>query len=159
MNPISSRTRSRNDHEQITTIRLRSSIRGLEGLIISLPANIEEEDDTSDLTYVETEATEESDEDSSEHQNGRIINFDKLNKFVVNKSNKPEDDCPICLDGFKCRQHCRKLQCSHVFHKKCVDRWLVKNVQCPVCRSSVQPLHHNPTRRNIRILRSLRIRE
>lgn len=153
MNPVSSRTRSQNE-EQVTTIRLRSSIRGLEGLIISIPRIDEDEnDDSSDFTYVETETTEESDEDATERV--RTINFEKLNKFVVNKSNKPCDDCPICLDEFKCRQHCRKFRCSHIFHKKCIDRWLAKNVHCPVCRSSVQPLQ--PTTRNIRILRSRRV--
>ena len=153
MNPVSSRTRSQNE-EQITTIRLRSSIRGLEGLIISIPRITEDDnDDSSDFTYVETETTEESDEDATER--GRTINFEKLNKFIVNKSNKPCDDCPICLDEFKCRQHCRKFRCSHIFHKNCIDKWLVKNVHCPVCRSSVQPLQ--PTTRNIRILRSRRV--
>jgi hypothetical protein len=153
MNPVSPRTRSQNE-EQVTTIRLRSSIRGLEGLIISIPRFDEDEnDDSSDFTYVETETTEESDEDATER--GRTINFEKLNKFVVNKSNKPCDDCPICLDEFKCRQHCRKFRCSHIFHKKCIDRWLAKNVHCPVCRSSVQSLQ--PTTRNIRILRSRRV--
>ena len=153
MIPILPRTRSQHE-EQITTIRLRSSIRGLEGLVISIPSIPEDDnDDSSDFTYVETETTEESDEDATEHV--RTMNFEKLNKFVVNKSNKPCDECPICLDEFKCRQHCRKFNCSHIFHKKCIDRWLAKNTHCPVCRSSVQPLH--PTTRNIRILRSRRV--
>lgn len=152
--PISSRTRSQNGEEQITTIRLRSSIRGLEGLIISIPRGIED-DDTSDFTYVETEATDESEEDSLERV--RSINLEKLNKFIVNKSNKPCDDCPICLEEFKGRQHCRRFNCSHVFHKKCIDKWLTKKTQCPVCRACVQPLQ--PTTRNIRILRSRRVRE
>ena len=159
MNPISSRTRSQNDQELITTIRVRSSIRGLEGLIISIPRHIEDDGDDSDFTYVETETTEESEEDSLDRQNVRTINFDKLNKFVVNKSNKPDDDCPICLDVFTCRQHCRKFYCSHTFHKKCIDRWLTKNTHCPVCRSPVQTLQPNTTRRNISILRSRRIPE
>lgn len=155
--PISSRTRSQNEEEQITTIRLRSSIRGLEGLIISIPRGIEDngDDDTSDFTYIETEATDESEEDSSERV--RNINFEKLNKFIVNKSNKPCDDCPICLDEFKCRQHCRRFGCSHVFHKTCIDKWLTKNTQCPVCRACVQPLQ--PSTKSIRILRTRRVRE
>jgi hypothetical protein len=146
---ISSITRS--------TIRLRASIRGLEGLIISIPRGIEDniDDDTSDFTYIETEATDESEENSSERV--RNIDFEKLNKFIVNKSNKPCDDCPICLDEFKCRQHCRRFGCSHVFHKKCIDKWLTKNTQCPVCRACVQPLQ--PSTKNIRILRSRHVRE
>lgn len=154
---ISSRTRSQNnDEEQITeeqiTIRLRSSIRGLEGLIISIPRSEDddENDDASDFTYVETEVTDESEEDSEK----RSINFNKLNKFVLNKINKPCDDCPICLEEFKIRQICRQFDCSHVFHKKCIDKWLTKNVICPVCRACVQPLQ--PTIRNIRVLRSRR---
>jgi len=146
---ISSITRS--------TIRLRASIRGLEGLIISIPRGIEDniDDDTSDFTYIETEATDESEENSSERV--RNIDFEKLNKFIVNKSNKPCDDCPICLDEFKCRQHCRRFGCSHVFHKKCIDKWLTKNTQCPVCRACVQPLQ--PSTKSIRILRSRHVRE
>ena len=146
---ISSMTRS--------TIRLRASIRGLEGLIISIPRGIEDniDDDTSDFTYIETEATDESEENSSERV--RNIDFKKLNKFIVNKSNKPCDDCPICLDEFKCRQHCRRFGCSHVFHKKCIDKWLTKNTQCPVCRACVQPLQ--PSTKSIRILRLRHVRE
>ena len=157
MNHVSSRTRSQIDldSDQITTITLRSSIRGLEGLIISIPPHVD--DDSSDITYIETE-TDASEEDVSEHsQQHTGLNLDKLNKykFVVSKSDIPGDDCPICLDGFKCRQHCRRFDCSHVFHKKCIDRWLLKNVHCPGCRICVQPL--KPVTRSIRILRSRRV--
>ena len=46
--------------------------------------------------------------------------------------------CPICIDMFKEREFCRKLPCSHCFHKKCIDRWFKKeHVDCPMCRTKV----------------------
>lgn len=51
---------------------------------------------------------------------------------------KPEGDCPICYeplpDG---RELLRRLQCSHVFHQRCVDRWFAVNRSCPFCRTDV----------------------
>lgn len=155
MNPISSRTRSRIDYDRESdhfTITLRSTIRGLEGLVISIPRVEDGSEDSSDFTYIHTEETETESEEEGVRRTPPVINFDKLNKFIVNKSNLPSDECPICLDAFKVRQHCRRLGCTHIFHKKCVDRWLAKNPRCPVCRTCVQP--QQPTQRSIRILRS-----
>ncbi|KAJ4888999.1 RING-H2 finger protein ATL56 [Raphanus sativus] len=47
--------------------------------------------------------------------------------------------CVVCLDGFRQGQWCRNLPgCGHVFHRKCVDTWLVKAATCPVCRARVR---------------------
>lgn len=44
-------------------------------------------------------------------------------------------ECTICLNEFKAKQHIRKLDCEHEFHKKCIDKWLLKgNACCPMCR-------------------------
>ncbi|XP_021895132.1 LOW QUALITY PROTEIN: RING-H2 finger protein ATL56 [Carica papaya] len=61
----------------------------------------------------------------------------KLPQFKLSK--KMENDCVVCLDGFKQGQWCRKLVgCGHVFPQKCVDTWLIKVPACPICRSTVQ---------------------
>jgi|SaaInlV_125m_DNA_1040241.scaffolds.fasta_scaffold02634_7 hypothetical protein len=155
MNPISSRTRSRIDYDRESdnfTITLRSSILGLEGLVISIPRVEDGLEDSSDFTYIHTEGTDTESEEEYVRRTTPVINFDKLNKFIVKKSNLPSEECPICLDAFKLREHGRQLGCTHIFHKKCVDRWLAKNPRCPVCRTCVQP--QQPTQRSIRILRS-----
>ncbi|KAI4290966.1 hypothetical protein PAPHI01_0240 [Pancytospora philotis] len=46
-------------------------------------------------------------------------------------------DCSICLSAYRPKSKVRKLDCSHEFHRKCIDRWLKKgNLNCPVCRTS-----------------------
>ncbi|PIM98944.1 hypothetical protein CDL12_04224 [Handroanthus impetiginosus] len=47
-------------------------------------------------------------------------------------------DCAICLDSFQEGNECRNLPvCNHLFHAKCVDRWIRKKPTCPVCRTRV----------------------
>jgi len=49
-------------------------------------------------------------------------------------------DCPICINKIESNEYIRKLKCNHLFHKKCVDNWLKKNIEnasCPMCRSKV----------------------
>uniref|UniRef100_T1JPH6 RING-type domain-containing protein n=1 Tax=Strigamia maritima TaxID=126957 RepID=T1JPH6_STRMM len=46
--------------------------------------------------------------------------------------------CVICLEEEKIGQRVKDLPCSHVFHSKCIDTWLVKNYSCPLCRKDLQ---------------------
>uniref|UniRef100_A0A5B7BIH6 RING-type domain-containing protein n=1 Tax=Davidia involucrata TaxID=16924 RepID=A0A5B7BIH6_DAVIN len=48
-------------------------------------------------------------------------------------------DCAVCLESFKEGEWCRSLPvCNHMFHENCVDNWLTKVPNCPICRSRVQ---------------------
>ena len=54
---------------------------------------------------------------------------EKLKKF---------DTCLICLDEFKEENIIRKINCDHIFHKECIDSWLLnESYKCPLCRNSV----------------------
>ncbi|KAK4337590.1 hypothetical protein RND71_042077 [Anisodus tanguticus] len=49
------------------------------------------------------------------------------------------NDCAVCLEGLKDNEFVRKLpDCGHVFHVKCVDSWLMRVLNCPVCRARVR---------------------
>ena len=45
-------------------------------------------------------------------------------------------ECSICIDKFKEGEYKRDLVCSHTYHKKCIDKWLKKELSCPQCRCS-----------------------
>ncbi|GFP79165.1 E3 ubiquitin-protein ligase rha2a [Phtheirospermum japonicum] len=45
-------------------------------------------------------------------------------------------DCVVCLDRLGEGDHVRRLACSHVFHRGCLDGWLDHlNFSCPLCRA------------------------
>lgn len=46
--------------------------------------------------------------------------------------------CAICLSDFEVAEEACHLRCNenHIFHRKCVQRWLKRQNQCPICRTS-----------------------
>lgn len=72
----------------------------------------------------------------------RGLSGDSLNKLphhMVLKGMKAEDTfCAICLQDIEVGEVARSLpRCDHTFHLICVDKWLVKNDSCPICRQNV----------------------
>lgn len=51
-----------------------------------------------------------------------------------------EMDCSICLCKMKAREKRCRVGCPehHVFHDKCVKKWLRDHTTCPVCRGEVR---------------------
>ena len=45
--------------------------------------------------------------------------------------------CPICLCEYEEKQELRRLPCGHLFHRECVDEWLLSRASCPTCRYSL----------------------
>tara|TARA_B100000902_G_C27147487_1_gene831898 strand:+ start:28 stop:720 length:693 start_codon:yes stop_codon:yes gene_type:complete len=43
--------------------------------------------------------------------------------------------CSICLTDVTLDK--KVLSCDHVYHKKCIDKWLERKSTCPVCRKEV----------------------
>ena len=48
----------------------------------------------------------------------------------------PQEMCSICIDdAHSTHQRFVELnQCPHRFHKKCIDEWFSKKLQCPLCK-------------------------
>ena len=49
-----------------------------------------------------------------------------------------EDCCAVCLEKMVKNETVRRLNCTHTYHKDCIDRWLLScNGCCPVCMTTV----------------------
>ena len=46
--------------------------------------------------------------------------------------------CCVCLQKFQEDDRCRQLRCKHVMHLHCIDPWLCKSQECPVCRQKIE---------------------
>jgi hypothetical protein len=53
------------------------------------------------------------------------------NENNKNDSENNKEECTICLEEFKNKQILRKLKCGHMFHIKCIDKWLKIHKNCP----------------------------
>ncbi|XP_003617542.3 NEP1-interacting protein 1 [Medicago truncatula] len=61
-------------------------------------------------------------------------------QFCSNKMMKlyNESCCSICLQDFENEELVRILpKCSHIFHLECIDKWLIQQGSCPICRTYV----------------------
>ncbi|KAK9947584.1 hypothetical protein M0R45_003200 [Rubus argutus] len=50
--------------------------------------------------------------------------------------------CCICMDDedeYEAGRNGSRLPCLHVFHASCINKWLVRNPHCPICRYSIPP--------------------
>eukprot|EP00931_Biecheleriopsis_adriatica_P121300 TRINITY_DN9638_c0_g1_i4.p1 TRINITY_DN9638_c0_g1~~TRINITY_DN9638_c0_g1_i4.p1 ORF type:complete len:398 (+),score=79.57 TRINITY_DN9638_c0_g1_i4:54-1247(+) len=48
-----------------------------------------------------------------------------------------QQTCMVCLADFQLGDECRRLPCQHVFHQSCIDEWLRRCTDCPICKANV----------------------
>ncbi|XP_056265857.1 RING finger protein 150a isoform X3 [Pseudoliparis swirei] len=65
----------------------------------------------------------------------------KLQVRTIKKGDKETesdfDSCAVCIEGYKPNEVVRILPCRHVFHKHCVDPWLLDHRTCPMCKMNI----------------------
>ena len=57
----------------------------------------------------------------------------RLREFVAAEENCGTA-CSVCLEDMRVGEHIRLLPCSHIFHRCCVDMWLLRRAECPMCK-------------------------
>lgn len=55
-------------------------------------------------------------------------------------STEVQTTCVVCMCDFASRQRVRELPCQHIYHTKCIDKWLKTNRTCPLCRADALDL-------------------
>lgn len=48
-----------------------------------------------------------------------------------------ERECSVCLDTLNIGDEVRSLPCAHLFHRACVDNWLLSKRKCPLCNLNI----------------------
>ncbi|KAM7009282.1 RING finger protein 150a [Tautogolabrus adspersus] len=65
----------------------------------------------------------------------------KLQVRTIKKGDKETesefDNCAVCIEGYKPNDVVRILPCRHLFHKHCVDPWLLDHRTCPMCKMNI----------------------
>ena len=75
---------------------------------------------------------------------GQGMSKSAINQHTLTSVYSPESDtsrdqsCSICLNDFVANKKIRTLPCFHRFHVRCIDQWLVRKSECPVCRVDVE---------------------
>ena len=45
------------------------------------------------------------------------------------------NECPICFEFMN--EDIYALPCAHLYHRKCIEKWLNKKLCCPICYNDV----------------------
>ncbi|CAE8704523.1 unnamed protein product [Polarella glacialis] len=58
-------------------------------------------------------------------------------RFVATGREDQQVTCMVCLCNFETDEEVRQLPCNHVFHCECIDEWLRRCTDCPICKTNV----------------------
>lgn len=61
----------------------------------------------------------------------------KFNWPPTDVSTTTQTTCMVCLAEFTLADECRRLPCNHVFHSSCIEEWLRRCTDCPICKNNV----------------------
>ena len=90
---------------------------------------------------LENEVEEEENEDNNNNnilikkRAELILELDEFQyKHISKYSSRKEDTCAICKQTFKGTDIIKEFCCKHIFHKKCLLKWLQTSNFCPLCK-------------------------
>ncbi len=78
--------------------------------------------------------------DQSQNKNNIVViqpNGEITNTLQQGQEKKKDDLCSVCLIEFEMEDLVRKTICDHLFHKECLEQWLKKHENCPICRKNL----------------------
>lgn len=65
-----------------------------------------------------------------------LIEEKKVNGDLINKLQ--ENKCSICLDDLCKGKRISYLPCCHIYHSKCIKKWLKVSNFCPLCKEEIK---------------------
>ena len=61
----------------------------------------------------------------------------KIKKRKIKEDELLLSECVICLENYKKEDKISILSCDHYYHTKCLNEWLKKKQECPLCRIEI----------------------
>jgi len=61
----------------------------------------------------------------------------KIKKRKIKDDELLVSECIICLENYKKDDKISILSCDHYYHTKCLNEWLKKKEECPLCRIEI----------------------
>ncbi|XP_044741688.1 RING finger protein 11-like [Chrysoperla carnea] len=55
----------------------------------------------------------------------------------LHDGSKKSRECVICMINFQVSDPVRYLPCLHMYHRACIDDWLMRSLTCPTCMEPV----------------------
>lgn len=81
-----------------------------------------------------------------------VVEYDKYSRYLRKISELPVtiigknkadgskegegEICVVCQEEYEAGLTIGTLKCGHVYHEKCIKKWLVQKNLCPICRST-----------------------
>ncbi|XP_042171124.1 RING finger protein 150-like [Oncorhynchus tshawytscha] len=75
--------------------------------------------------------------ESATNANHRARETSRWNGERAQETESDFDNCAVCIEGYKANDVVRILPCRHIFHKSCVDPWLLDHRTCPMCKMNI----------------------
>lgn len=61
----------------------------------------------------------------------------KIKKSKIKDNELLLSECAICLDNYNIGDKISILSCDHYYHTECLNEWLKKKEECPLCRIEI----------------------
>jgi ribosomal protein S27AE len=77
-------------------------------------------------------------DETYDNQINKEISFKNLYHYTKIKINNENRFCPICQSDIVINTEIiRELNCSHIYHIDCIDKWLLLKNECPLCKKII----------------------
>jgi len=99
-------------------------------------------DDLFETIFRRLRASQTAGESSDARRITRAMIREQLGAYrkvsAIHELIQNDHECSVCQSAYQVNQCYRTLSCNHVFHKSCIDRWLLSGkTTCPMCRTEV----------------------
>ncbi|EJW05172.1 hypothetical protein EDEG_00738 [Edhazardia aedis USNM 41457] len=116
--------------------------------MINNHSNIHEKNKDNNIDNSSSDNNSSTSSTSDINNDNFTNNNDSNSESFINSANKKDqkkctcdkipNECSVCLEKFLPKDKIRIFKCNHIFHSRCVDKWLTDfTAQCPICRKPV----------------------